>query len=201
VLRDAPATRRNREPILEVLREHFPRAGRVLEVGCGTGQHASFFAANFPGLQWLPTDVDRSSLHSATAWADAEGVLNVEPGEVLDASGDDWPEGPFDAAFSANVIHISPPQVTPGLLAGVGSVLGPSGVFVLYGPFKVGGQFTSESNERFEGWLKSLDGSFGVKDMEVVLSLAGEAGLQHLETRAMPANNFCLVFSKGPSGP
>ena len=184
-----------------MLREHFPRAGRVLEVGCGTGQHASFFAANFPGLQWLPTDVDRSSLHSATAWADAEGVLNVEPGEVLDASGDDWPEGPFDAAFSANVIHISPPQVTPGLLAGVGSVLGPSGVFVLYGPFKVGGQFTSESNERFEGWLKSLDGSFGVKDMEVVLSLAGEAGLQHLETRAMPANNFCLVFSKGPSGP
>lgn len=196
MLRDAPATRRNREPILEVLREHFPDAGRVLEVGCGTGQHASFFAASLPGLRWVPTDADRSAAASATAWARAEGVSNVEGGQVLDAAGAEWPEGPFVAAYSANVIHISPPAVTPGLLAGVGSVLVPSGVFVLYGPFKVGGQFTSESDERFEGWLKSLDPSFGVKDMERVLALAKEASLTHLETRSMPSNNFCLIFRK-----
>jgi SAM-dependent methyltransferase len=196
MLRDAPATRRNREPILEVLSDYFPERGRVLELGCGTGQHACFFAQQFPGLSWFPTDVDPSSLVSAQAWAESEGVSNVEQGTLLDVRGEDWPAGPFAAAFSANVIHISPPAVTPALIEGVARVLASDGVFVLYGPFKVGGRFTSESNERFEGWLKSLDPSFGVKDLEVVLDLANKASLSHVETRSMPANNFCLVFRK-----
>jgi len=194
MLRDAPATRRNRGPILEVLTQYFPERGRVLEIGCGTGQHASFFAQQFPGLSWLPTDVEPGSLASARGWAEAEGVANVEQGTVLDVRKAEWPTGPFAAVFSANVIHISSPEVTPALIEGVGRVLAPDGVFVLYGPFKVEGRFTSESNERFEGWLKSLDPSFGVKDLEVILDQAEQASLTHLETRPMPANNFCLVF-------
>jgi SAM-dependent methyltransferase len=194
--RDAPATRRNREPILAVLRETFPSEGRVIELGCGTGQHAAFFAEHFPGLSWLPTDSEAASVVSAREWAEASGLSNVEPGVQLDAAGDAWPVGPFAAAFSANVIHISPPGVTSGLIAGVGRVLGPGGVFVLYGPFKVGGEFTSASNAQFEQWLRSLDSSYGVKDMERVIDLAEQAGLEHQQTVPMPANNFCLVFRR-----
>jgi hypothetical protein len=40
----APATGRNREPILEVLLQVLPPTGTVLEVSSGTGEHAVFFA-------------------------------------------------------------------------------------------------------------------------------------------------------------
>ena len=196
LLRDAPATTRNRGPILTVLSGAFPRAGRVLEVGCGTGQHAAYFARQLPELSWVPTDADAEAVASAAAWAKAEGLVNVEPGLVFDASSHEWPEGPFQAAFSANVIHISPPEVMSGLLAGGGRVLDEGGVFVLYGPFKVAGRFTSESNERFEDWLKSLDPTYGQRDLELVVELAEAAGMSLDAMHAMPANNFSLVFQR-----
>ena len=47
----SPASERNREPILAVLREHFADRERVLEIGSGTGQHAVHFAAALPHLR------------------------------------------------------------------------------------------------------------------------------------------------------
>ena len=55
-----------------------------------------------------------------------------------------------DAVLACNVTHISPWRVTTGLVAGAGAALKPGGRFFLYGPFKVGGQFTTESNEAFD---------------------------------------------------
>jgi tRNA G46 methylase TrmB len=40
----APSCEKNRQPILEVLVEHFADRRQVLEIGSGTGQHAIFFA-------------------------------------------------------------------------------------------------------------------------------------------------------------
>ena len=54
--RDAPATQRNREPILEVLARWLTTPARVLEIASGTGQHAAFFAASLPDLSWQPSD-------------------------------------------------------------------------------------------------------------------------------------------------
>lgn len=197
-LRSAPATQRNRGPILEVLRDVFPDEGRVIELGCGTGEHAAYFARELLGLGWLPTDANPSALKSAAAWAAVEGSQNVLAGRLLDLTDSSavWPEGPFDAAFSANVIHITPPEATTGLFVGLGKVLGSGGVLVLYGPFKRGGEFTSESNKDFEGWLKGLDPSFGQRDMEWVVELGASVGLELQEARPMPANNFSLVFQR-----
>ena len=40
----APATQRNRLPILDMLSRVLPTSGTVLEVASGTGEHAAWFA-------------------------------------------------------------------------------------------------------------------------------------------------------------
>ena len=46
----SPSAARNAEPILAVLKGLFPEHGTVLEIGCGTGEHAVCFAAAMPTL-------------------------------------------------------------------------------------------------------------------------------------------------------
>ena len=85
----APATARNREPILAVLSRILPSSGLVLEVSSGTGEHAAFFAAALPHVIWQPTDRDERSLLSIAAHRAAAGLCNLLPPLPLDASSPD----------------------------------------------------------------------------------------------------------------
>jgi hypothetical protein len=55
-------------------------------------------------------------------------------------------------------------------------------------------KFTSESNARFDDWLKSRDPNSGVRDFEAVNRLAASHGLALLRDIAMPSNNRMLVW-------
>ena len=44
----APATERNRDFILDVLRDVLPTKGVILEIASGSGEHIVHFAKNFP---------------------------------------------------------------------------------------------------------------------------------------------------------
>ncbi len=185
----------NRAPILEVLRIELADKTRLLEIGSGTGQHAVYLAPEFPQLVWQTSDIAESHA-GIRAWLEDSGVTNVLPPYALDVSGDEWPDTSYDAVFSANTAHImSWPQVEC-LFAGVGKILETAGVFCLYGPFNYNGRYTSESNARFDAWLKSRDALSGVRDFEALLELAGRAGLVLKEDYEMPANNRTLVWSK-----
>lgn len=78
----------------------------------------------------------------------------------------------------------------------IGRVLQTGGVFCLYGPFNYNGRYTSESNARFDSWLKSRDPLSGLRDFEALDDLARAAGLVFERDYAMPANNRTLVWSK-----
>ncbi len=194
--RDAPATHRNREPILEVLRRLFVGPMRVLEVASGSGQHAIFFARSIPELDWQTSDVDSESLASIRAWIEDEALSNVRAPIPVDASTADWAEGlgPFDAIFNANMIHISPWRVCEGLFAGAERVLDSGAPLVLYGPYRIGGEHTAESNAAFDESLRARNAEWGVRDLERVVALADAHGFDHEETVAMPANNQIVVF-------
>ena len=75
--RDAPATYRNRDAILAVLRRWLKTPARVLEIASGTGQHAVYFAEQLPHLHWQPTDADPTGLESIQAWVADSGLSNV----------------------------------------------------------------------------------------------------------------------------
>jgi SAM-dependent methyltransferase len=194
--RFAAATSRNREPILAVLQRVLPEGGRLLEVASGSGEHAVYFAAELPGIDWQPTDIDPDALASISAWRDHANLSNLLAPLPLDVHDASWSIPPVDAVFCANMIHIAPWSATAGLMKVVGRTLRTGGKLVLYGPFRVGGQHTAESNAAFDARLRATDASWGVRDLEAVLALAEPEGLRLREQVAMPANNLSLVFER-----
>jgi cyclopropane fatty-acyl-phospholipid synthase-like methyltransferase len=195
-LPDAPATRRNREPILDVLREYFADRRRVLEIGSGTGQHAAHFAAALPHLLWQCSDRSEN-LPGIRAWLAESALANTPPPLQLDVARDAWPEARFDAAFSANTLHIMSWVEIERMFSGLDAVLEDDATLAVYGPFNIDGAFTSASNAAFDAELRARAPHMGLRDLESVDALAGKFGFTRIADIAMPANNRCGVWRRG----
>ncbi len=186
----------NKEPILAVLHRLFSEAENVLEIGSGTGQHAIHFAAAMPYLVWQTSDVAENH-PGIRAWLDEAGLPNTRTPIDLDVRGD-WPERIYDAIFSANTVHIMSWPEVEHCFEGIGRVLAPGGCFALYGPFNYNGDYTSDSNRRFDAWLKQRDPLSGIRDFTDLNRQAEAQGLAFEEDIEMPVNNRILVWrSKG----
>ena len=190
------ACERNRAPILAVLLEQFADRQRVLEVGSGTGQHAVHFAAALPQLSWQTSDRPEW-LPGIRLWLAEAGFPNTPPPLTLDVTGP-WPAEQFDAVFSANTLHIMGWPEVEALFAALPAVLAPDARLTIYGPFNYDGRFTSPSNAAFDAALRADDPKRGIRDFEAVDALARAIGLRLVEDRAMPANNRCAVWRRGP---
>lgn len=200
--RSAPATGRNREPILDVLRRVVPGGARVLEIASGTGEHATFLAERLPVTAWQPTDPDEPSRASVDAWRAQLGTTKVLPARALDVHEDPWPDDAraADVVVCINMIHISPWSATGALFRGAAVALPPGGVLYLYGPYRRGGAHTAPSNEAFDASLRARDPAWGVRDIEAVLDEAARRGLSPHPVHAvteMPANNLSVVLVRG----
>ena len=189
------AAERNRQPILDQLCRWLPARGTVLEIGSGTGQHATFFSGNLPGLFWQPSDRD-VNLPGLETCFEAESNERILPLMQLDVIADPWPERTYEAAYSANTAHIMSWQAVVAMFAGVSSHLLPLAKFCLYGPFNIDGCFTSDSNAAFDAHLRAEDSKMGIRDMAEIESLANLHHMKLEHKLPMPANNFMLVFRK-----
>jgi SAM-dependent methyltransferase len=192
--RFAPATQRNREPILEVLSRTLPKEGLVLEVASGTGEHAVWFAQHLRPLEWQPSDPGAAMRRSIAAHAEAAGIRTLRQPLDLDVTRLPWPLEKADAVVCINMIHITPWSATEGLMAGVARLLPPAGVLYLYGPYKRDGRHTAPSNAAFDESLRRQSTDWGLRDLEAVAELAGRQGLVLREVVEMPTNNLSVVF-------
>jgi len=191
----AESSEQNKSAIFAALKQHFQNVQSVLEIGSGTGQHAVFFAEQFADLTWIASD--QAEYHAGIQlWLDESSLSNVEGPLLLDVNQTDWPVNETDAIFSANTVHIMSWQSVENMFTGIGRVLKAGGVFCLYGPFNYNGNFSSESNARFDNWLKQRDPLSGVRDFEALQQLADKADLRFVEDIEMPANNRVLVWQK-----
>jgi cyclopropane fatty-acyl-phospholipid synthase-like methyltransferase len=189
------ACERNKDPLLKVLRALLADRRTVLEIGSGTGQHAVYFARHLPHLTWLTSDLPANHA-GIQAWLDEEQLPNVQPPIHLDVAARPWPVPAVDAVFSANTAHILAWPLVEEMFAGIGQVLTPDGILCLYGPFNYGGRYTSDSNARFDEWLRQRDAASAIRDFEAVDALARAQGLTLAQDYAMPANNRTLVWRR-----
>lgn len=187
------AAERNRHPILEQLRVLLPDNCVVLEIGSGTGQHAVFFSRHLKGVQWQPSDREEN-LGCLEARFVEEGNPRIHPSLKLDVITDEWPQKVYTAAYSANTAHIMPWPAVEAMFRGIAACLQKDARFCLYGPFNLNGQYTSESNARFDRQLRLSNPEMGIRDMQAVEALAKAHHLCLDRKIAMPANNFLLVF-------
>lgn len=216
----APATERNRQPILDVLHEVLPAEGSVLEISSGTGEHAVFFASQLSPRQWLPSDPNPIARASIAAWRSHYPSNNLCPPLALDAREELWPvesmsiqqngwppefqgldieQHPIRAIVNINMIHIAPWTACLGLFAGAERILPEDGILYLYGPYKQNGEHTAPSNAAFDHSLRSQNSEWGVRDLADVVAAARERHLALVKTVPMPANNLSVIFQRQSS--
>lgn len=115
--RFAPATLRNREPIVQQLQQHLPASAQVLEIASGTGEHALYFSEQLAQVTlWQPTDINDASLLSIQAWRqhalEQSNSLNctvAQPVFFDVCAADDLPAPllqAFNVIVAINLIHI-----------------------------------------------------------------------------------------------
>ena len=190
----SPYTARNLRSIVEVLRVEFQSVRSVLEVGSGTGQHATGIASALDHLEWQSSD--RECNHAAIhAWLEHEAQENVFAPLQLDVLSDVWPVEKNDAVFSANTAHIMSMAAVERMFALVAAVLGGAGKFCLYGPFRQDGKFNAKSNENFDRSLRSQDSVMGIRHLEELDVLGARNDLRRCGLYGMPANNLMAIWT------
>lgn len=191
-----PATQRNRDAILEVLRGVLPPSGLVLEIASGSGEHIVHFANAMPGLTFQPSDPEDAARLSIAAWTAETGLSNIRPPLAIDVRREPWPIAQADAMLCINMIHISPWEATQALMRNAGRILSKGAPLYLYGPYRQKDVVTADSNEAFDADLKSRNPQWGLRQLDDVAALAREAGFSGPTVTPMPANNLSVVFRR-----
>lgn len=198
--KNASATTKNRQPILNILQQFIPHQGNILEIASGTGEHSIFFAPHFPQQKWIPSDRASECLASIKAWGEEYPYPNLQSPLTIDVMEENWyfplQEEKIGAIVCINLIHISPWEACVGLWEGAGKLLPKDGIVYLYGAYKVNNQHTAPSNEEFDRYLRNQNPLWGVRNLEDVQEVAHNFGLELIQTISMPSNNFSLIFVK-----
>jgi len=189
------ACENNKEPILEIIRQVFANTTHVLEIGSGTGQHACYFSQHLTHLTWQPSDKSEN-IAGINLWQESCSQTNLKPAIALNVTDKSWPCHNFDAVFTANTLHIMTEQEVQIGFDRLSLYLNPKALLCIYGPFNYNGTFTSDSNARFENWLKNQNPLSGIKNIEDILLLGSDRGIHLINDFEMPANNRLLVLQK-----
>lgn len=115
---------------LEEIGQYLPTGGRVMEVGCGFGLFALYFASIHPDLQIRAVDLDEKRIAAAEASQHKLGINNVSF-EIGDATQIDLGSGPLDAVYMLDLIHHIPPVSARQLVHQAYEVLRPGGVLII----------------------------------------------------------------------
>ena len=197
------AGKRNRDPILGVLKEKLPKdPSNVMELASGSGMHINYFAPHFDHLHFHPSDKDKEVFDNIKKLAQDQGNNNIADPMHLDLTDpaswiDPATKGKFASIFCINIFQVAPISIADGMMECADHYLTDDGFLLIYGPFQVGGAFTTDSNKEFHDTITSAGvPEWGLKDIEDLKAAAARHGLELKERIDMPANNFSLIFGR-----
>ena len=191
----SPAAERNREAILDALRQTLTPDEHVFEIASGTGQHARLISSAMPGILWQPSDV-AEKLAGIRQWITDEGSPNLlQPVEFNPADCDDYPYT-ATACYAANTLHVINWQQVQNLFKAAARILKNGGPLCVYGPFMIDRKHTSEGNRQFDQQLKAEDRMTGIRDVADLDKLASNQGFSEIKIIDMPSNNKVLVWNR-----
>ena len=198
-----PATQRNRDSIGDVLSEIIKKDGSILEIGSGSGEHGVVFQKRFPKIIWQTSDPNLRHRQSIISWIEHEDLNKKMPQPLeVDVENIPWQipvklASSLQGIVSINMIHVANWTCTIALFKGAGKLLNRGNFLMLYGPFKIGNEHTSQSNYVFENSLKMQNDLWGIRNLEEVNDEAGNNGFFQEDIFMMPANNFSVIYRKG----
>lgn len=198
-MRTSPAATRNADPIARVLSDWFGTLeGTLLEIGCGTGQHAAALSERVPGLRWLPSDL-APDVPTIEAWrASAPDPARIADPVALDVTApSDWrAHRDLAAVFTVNTLHIMPWRAVGALFRQSAAACRAGARLLVYGPMHIGGRPTGPGNARFDRDLRARGDGAGIRDLEAVRSIAALHDWIELARYRMPADNQALVWQR-----
>ncbi len=186
---------KNKQPILNKIRLQLSGAESILEIGSGSGQHALYFAQELPHLIWQASETAEKIPALQKNLQEIQRP-NLPAPLLLEVQSPSWPVASCQNIFSANTLHIMPWPAVCAMFSGIGKTLRPGGLLIIYGAMRYNGDFTSESNAKFDRWLKEQDPARGIRDFEAVDQLAQEQQLELLNDYLMPSSNQLLVWRR-----
>jgi ubiquinone/menaquinone biosynthesis C-methylase UbiE len=123
-------------PWHRAVKAYLPKLGildgkQVLEIGCGRGGFACWFAANYPKADLIAADFSPSAVRQGQSFAVEHGLKGIQ-WRVEDIQAISFPSSTFDIAISCETVeHLLDPSLAVAELA---RVLKPGGTLVLTTP-------------------------------------------------------------------
>ncbi len=191
-----PSKSSNKEALLKIFKDIIPKQSwRLLEVGTGSGHHATFIAPQLSELQWVTSDVvaRHSSIKKtlkAAKLANVHGPLQFEVGK------DEFPSQKFNAVFAAQLLHVLTWKQTKSLIKMMGGRLRKGSQVLFYGPFKYDGKFGSQRYEELDLSLKQANELHGIRSYEDILNAMNKAGFALKRDYALADANHLLYFER-----
>jgi 2-polyprenyl-3-methyl-5-hydroxy-6-metoxy-1,4-benzoquinol methylase len=110
---------------LATLERHAPRAGAILDLGCGHGLVSNLLALGSPDRDVTGIDVDPEKVAAARRTVGARPNVRFLVADATTFNG-----GPYAAITVADVFYLLPPPLQRDLLASCARMLAPDGVLI-----------------------------------------------------------------------
>ena len=185
----------NKTLVLPVILPYLKGAKNALEIASGTGQQIVYFAEQTPEITWQPSDLSEN-IRAIMAWVESANLDNILQPKVLDVANPEWSVDKIDFVYTSNSLHIMSWWHVKSLFEHLGKLMAAGCYFCVYGPFCFSGVHVSDSNLRFDQFLKQRDPQSGVRDLDALKLLAKEQGIVLNNSVEMPHNNHILVWQK-----